>query len=71
MPPEAHARTFSRSCPGSGPSTSDPGPVPSAYTDAMADRLPRSPGTAVATGRATFAGLAARHVLHPCSAGPA
>ncbi|MBB4899362.1 hypothetical protein FHS37_003422 [Streptomyces griseostramineus] len=37
----------------------------------MADRLPRSPGTAVATGRATFAGLAARHVLHPCSAGPA
>ncbi|WP_431357629.1 DEAD/DEAH box helicase [Streptomyces lydicus] len=70
MPPEAHARGFSHSSLGSGPSMSDPGHLLSAYLDAMADYLPRSPGAAVATGQVAFADRAPQHVPHLRLASP-
>ncbi|MFD4243612.1 DEAD/DEAH box helicase [Streptomyces sp. NPDC058525] len=70
MPPEAHARALSHSSPGRGPTMSDPGHLLSAYLDAMADFLPRSPGAVVVTGRAAFADRPARHVPHLRLAGP-
>ncbi|MCX4682372.1 DEAD/DEAH box helicase [Streptomyces sp. NBC_01433] len=70
MPPEAHAHATSHSSLGSGPSMSDPGHLLSAYVDAMADFLPRSPGAAVATGQAAFADRAAQHVPHLLLASP-
>ncbi|MFE9250829.1 SNF2 helicase-associated domain-containing protein [Streptomyces sp. NPDC007088] len=62
MPPEAHAHATAHSSLASGPSMCDPGHLLSAFCDAVADFLPRSPGAALATGRAAFADRAAQHV---------
>ncbi|MEU5437253.1 DEAD/DEAH box helicase [Streptomyces sp. NPDC020719] len=62
MPPQAHASSYSSL--GTQPVMSDPGHLLSAFCDAMADLLPRSPGAALATGRAAFAALAPQHVPH-------
>ncbi|WP_442815239.1 DEAD/DEAH box helicase [Streptomyces sp. NBC_01298] len=70
MPPEAHASALSHSSPGHGPTMGDPGHLLSAYLDAMADFLPRSPGAAVVTGQAAFADRPALHVPHLRLAGP-
>ncbi|MFJ5954043.1 hypothetical protein [Streptomyces noursei] len=70
IPPEAHARGFSHSSPGSGPSMSDPAHLLSEFCDAMADYLPRSPGAAMATGQSAFADSAPQHVPHLRLASP-
>ncbi|MFE4304867.1 DEAD/DEAH box helicase [Streptomyces sp. NPDC056891] len=70
MPPEAHARALSHSSPGRGPTMDDPGHLLSAFLDAMADFLPRSPGATLVTGRAAFADRPAQHVPHLRLAGP-
>jgi superfamily II DNA or RNA helicase len=62
MPPEAHAAAYSSY--GTGVYMSDPAYLLSAFFDAMADYLPRSPGAALATGRTAFADRAPQHVPH-------
>ncbi len=53
MPPEAHAVPL----PGGGPlRVPEPGPLLSAFLDAVADGLPRTPAAAEAAGAAAFAG---------------
>ncbi|QDN54168.1 DEAD/DEAH box helicase [Streptomyces sp. S1D4-20] len=68
IPPEAHASAYSSL--GAGPVMSDPGHLLSAFRDAMADLLPRSPGAAVVTGQAAFADRAPQHVPHLRLASP-
>ncbi|WP_370131450.1 DEAD/DEAH box helicase [Streptacidiphilus sp. EB103A] len=62
MPPHAHAASVN-SAP-ARPAMTDPAFVLSAFLDAMADFLPRTPGAALATGSPAFAAPSPQHVPH-------